>query len=59
MKTCRKCGVDCFERPLHRVNPKGEIPSVWECLPCSGKSPDDKRVKVAENIFKVLNAERT
>ena len=29
--TCHVCGADCFETPLYRDNPIGEVPALWAC----------------------------
>ena len=38
---CSKCGISCFKQPLHRNNPKGEVPADMRCLDCL-----DKNIKV-------------
>lgn len=34
MSNCEKCGISVFERPLIRMNPKGEIGIFW-CEDCA------------------------
>lgn len=35
MSKCHKCGVSVHDCKgwLERVNPKGEVPAIWECRP--------------------------
>ena len=47
---CRTCGKGIAEIGgyLTRVNPKGEVPAVWECRPnCSADLPQDTRLLLA------------
>ena len=45
MQDCDNCGVSVFVKPLHRVNPKGEIGIAW-CEDCL----KDKEPELARNI---------
>lgn len=47
---CRKCGRGAFEIKgyLHRVNPKGEVPAIWECRPsCDAKLTNEQAILAA------------
>lgn len=52
---CRKCGKHVTEVKgvLSRVNPKGEVPAVWECRPsCDAEMSQEEAVIAAvEGVF--------
>ena len=47
---CRKCGGGIFEIHgyLRRVNPKGEVPAIWECHPsCDAQLTNEQAIIAA------------
>jgi len=57
---CAKCGCSVFDRPLMRINPKGEV-GIWWCEPCvkqyepelykNEKEDESKIEKTLKKIF--------
>ncbi len=46
------CGASVFERPLQRVNPKGEA-GIWWCEPCIAKEEPELARNIAEDKTQV------
>lgn len=53
---CHKCNQDVssIKGYLDRVNPKGEIPAIWECRPYCGFSPDPESDEGFNAIFAAI-----
>lgn len=49
---CANCGTSVFNRPLQRVNPKGED-GIWWCEPCIEKEEPELARNIKEDKSQV------
>ena len=53
---CKKCGVACTSKMLHRTNPTGQSDGGWMCLECIESEEPELYKNIVEdedfNVFK-------
>jgi len=53
---CSVCQASCFDKPLYRNNPKGEV-ADWRCEEDLDRDPPEAAKSLAEMILKSRNSE--